>query len=254
MDVEKICKKMVKISTTSKEDSYISKLIRSIVSGGDSSFTNKVDQYGMVKDFSYANNNPMHLFARSLKLCKFMEELDIDIFYKFPIKLYRSVNLKELPRHNIIQPLPFSTTWNRTIALDWTDLNCSLFEITVKFGTILPLSIPSEVDHDELKRISLNQVQEEVVLPPCRLKLLSRYQIQTIDKNVDIIECEAIRLTPKEMIEFYPEKYKNTLYKSINSIGWVDEKLLQYYDVEDMDDEIIENIISSSDEDIPEWM
>ena len=245
MDVKNLCEKMVKTSIKSKDNDYLATIIRTISSGGDSSFTNKVGKNGMVNDYVYPNNNPTHLFARSLHLCKFMEDLDLSSDfklnddYKLPITVYRTVNFQSESADIVLaHPIPFSTSWNKNIAIDWLENTCCVFEIIVRFNSILPLSIPSEINNINVKNIAINQIQEELVLPPCRFQQLSEYVIENGENKVRVIVCEAHRLSVTEMIDFYPKKYKRELLQISNDAtsGLINEKLLQYYEVEDDDE------------------
>lgn len=253
MDVSNLCDKISEIYATVSEQTYISNILRTISSGGDSSFTNKVGRRGRIIPFSYHNNNPTHLFARSLRLCQFMSEIDtfsINKECKRPLKLYRAVHME--PFEISYNPIPFSTSWNRDFTIEWAVEECCILEITVKFDSILPLSLPSEVENPGIKQIALNQAQEEVVLPPCRFEKKSGYTIVTPTKTVNVIVCDATRLTPRQMIEFYPDENKEELIRAFepdDSIkdGWINKKLLSYYESETAEYDSDEN------EEEPEW-
>ena len=253
MDVTNVCDKIEEIFSTVSEQSYLSNIIRTISSGGDSSFTNKVGRNGMILPYSYQNNNPSHLFARTLRLCQFMEKIEtsrISRECKRPLKLYRAVHMA--PFDVTYSPLPFSTSWNRDFTINWAVEECCILEITVDFDTILPLSLPNEVDNPDIKRMALNQSQEEVVLPPCRFQKTSSYKIVTPDKTVNVIVCNATRLSPIEMVRFYPDEYKSEIMSALKlqkSLfeGWINKKLLVYYESD------IDEYYSDDNEEEPQW-
>ena len=248
MDIQNIIQTMISVYTKSKEDDYVAKIIKSIPSGGDSSFTNKVGKGGKIKDFNFPHNTPLHLFARTLALSKFTQAITqnkINPDFHCPIKVYRAMNLPNSKRV-IVQPVPFSTTWNLKFAMSWMEKSgCCIYEITVAFDTFLPLSVPSG-STSKFKRFALNQSQEEVILPPCKLTKKGEYIITMGKKSVRVITCIATRLLPTEIVDCYPEKYKTELLKVVHSKGWMNEKLLQYYDCE-----VGEGCEGGDDE--PEW-
>ena len=256
MDLSNIAQSLEKIYKKSKEDSYIAKIIRAIPSGGDSSFTNKVGHDGLVLDYNFQNNTPAHLFARTMAICKYMQELsliNVDNDMILPIKVYRSVNLPVDYKDDIVQPVPFSTSWNMDFAVNWTVGSCCVYEITVPFDTFLPLSVPSTAS-EKLRQLGLNQSQEEVILPPCILSTRDEYVFETESKRVRVVRCDAVRLTPLEMVQYYPEKYRAELEKAVKSSdfkGWINERLIQYYDYEG--NEEFETREEDEDEEIPEW-
>jgi hypothetical protein len=188
----------------------------------------------MVKDYDYHHNNPLHLFARAIALCKYMQSLvetsESPILESdfYPIKVYRAINLPDFVDDILVEPVPFSTTWNMDFALGWTVDVCCVFEINVTFNTILPLSLPI------VSEFSLNQEQEEVVLPPCRLVKKGQYLRTFQGKYITVIQCDAVRLSPMEMIDFYPKKYIKTLAHAMATDlnGWINHKLFEYYDYE----------------------
>jgi hypothetical protein len=259
MDIKHICENMVRAYHQSRDtEDYISKILLTISSGGSSSFTNKIGTDGMIINETGVCDSSVHLFARVMALCKYIQELvqtnkhQISPMFKLPIKVFRAVNLPAgFLNDTFIQPVPFSTTWNRNFAIDWLtdDDGCCIFEITVNYDTFLPLSLPNEVD-SPLKQYALNQTQEEVVLPPSVLSKTGEYTITRDERQIRVIECVANRTPPLEMIRYYPEHARPILREAVTSgklDGWINQKLLEYYNSEygcDLHDEEAE----------PEWM
>jgi hypothetical protein len=244
MDIKNICENMVRIYRQTRDtEDYISKILLAISSGGASSFTNKVGIDGMIINETGVCNASTHLFARVMALCRYTQELvqtnkyPINPVFKRPIKVFRAVNLPtDFSNDPFVQPVPFSTTWNRNFAIDWlsSENGCCIFEITVNYDTFLPLSLPGEVD-SPLKQYSLNQSQEEVVLLPSVLSKTGEYTIVRNGRSIRVIECIATRISPSDMIRYYPAHIRILLRDAVasgNLDGWINRKLLEYYSCE----------------------
>ena len=134
---------------------------------------------------------------------------------------------------HIVQPIPFSASWSRDFAVNWIDNRfCCVFEITVDFNTFLPLSIPSNIHDPELKRKCVNQSQQEVFLPPCRLIKTGEYIIEKDGARTKIVQCNAKKLSKNQLAKHYPENVRKRIRsqsKAKTLDDWINEKLFEYY-------------------------
>lgn len=236
MDASYIYSLMVQIKAMSEDqDNYTSKIISAIPEGGEHSFTNKVRDGKVIPD---SRENLFILFAMTYNLIKFSEQISQNPklpdknFYQ-PIVVYRAINLEDAHIGHKIQPVPVSASWDRDFAINWVSNLCCVYEITVDFPTFLPFSTPK--DDSIFKRMAINQVQKEVILPPCRLVKTGEYIHITKDgKKVRFIVCTAKKLLMSTVANCYPEAerkiIKNKLKHRRDINGWVNEILYNHYD------------------------
>ena len=228
MDIDYIKSLIIDINKQRENgESYITKMINTIPEGGEDSFSSKVGPTGIIQ-----TSKPESLFARSLAITAYMEQL-VDKKVRMPLILYRGTELLSTHLGHIVQPVPFSATWNRDFAIEWINKKaCCVFEITVGFNTFLPLSIPEEIHDAILKRKCVNQSQQEVFLPACRLIKTGEYIIEKNGTRTRIIQCTAKKLAKNQLSRYYPENIKKqikAISKRKDLQGWINEKLFEYY-------------------------
>ena len=194
-------------------DDNKAKMYRSIRSGGSSSFTNKINDEGVI-DLSEQETND--LITRVYDYYALANLINGPILPKQEefVHVYRSVK-KGIDLDSINQPIPFSCSWDVNFPLyKWGGNKGThdVLEIKIKTNTnFLSTSYPGNLsDLPDDINIS-NQEQLEVMLPPCRLTKIGEYEttlsdgknvvIHSYDINIytdDQFEQEIIEMTPDD--------------------------------------------------------
>ena len=171
-------------------------MYRSIRAGGSGSFTNKIDNDGIIR---LSDSKLLELINRVYSFYSLTSMINdeikdiLDIDYNNSnnpcnyIKMYRAVDFISEPPEKIIQPIPASCSWDINFPLfKWggTDqyLRKKILEIIIRKDIdFLQTSYPGDLTDIKQEIKISNQDQLEVLLHPCILnKIGERHELVTI--------------------------------------------------------------------------
>lgn len=173
------------------EENIIITMYKTISSGG--AFTNKISKNGKfydsinISELRINTNSFMDLAKKLLLNYEKKDDLKNDTY----VKVYRMIKLTEINEEDIIQPIPFSCSWDIEFPIyKWGGIDdCCIFELIMRMDTLfLVTSNPDPnflciKDNEELLKaywktdenvLINNQEQLEVILPPCILQYIDK--------------------------------------------------------------------------------
>ena len=190
-------------------------------------FTGLLESNGEIKKDFLEENGSKHLIEQYYKFFKYMYNIypqsirdnNKDFYYVF-----RHAEILHLNKGDkIIQPIPFSTSYDPLFSLVWGDDKvCCLFIIKVPLNYPVvflssPLYDPYQygLSNDSFSSGYINQGQREITLPPSVLKINNIISIS----EYTLVFCEIDKMIPFTILDKYltDKKYSDFLESAINS-------------------------------------